>query len=470
MVAIHAHYDGKVIVPDEPLNSTNHHQNILVWGMGYALQPAAGSLTNNYSLVWSQVYYQVDGFARKYSPKPGVLGLIGAFLTWGMAQNTMVARGSGYVFQWQLAQQSAYTMRQLLTGLYGTTKDPDIYVTQVYHANSYDAYNALYNMETGSVSGGLPIQSSKIFVDEFAASSAMGSTGSTGTNVPAYGDDQTPVTTQSGQSSWVEDTLCLMKNANIQELAYWAMYDPYTLWSTAPWSFAGQALSWNAFWGVAFESSTKKASWSVLEPYYLNGSLVACGTSGFQPANFTPILTLTPANTDFTISQPVRVTWTAAEAASLTLNDGYDGTYACDIGDLLAGLGNLVPASCAFTNATAFSTAGNRTITLSATSVGGALSDRVPELRGVPAPPLTASIVDTAGKVRLVPFQASSLPFYTFSLLVPATGQFTLAVGSRYLTLADEAGAPLSDNGYSTLLDTSAILAAWASTPPWIPL
>ena len=76
------------------LNSTNRHQNVLLWGMAYSLYPVIGDTCNpsenNYSKVWTAVYQQVDSTSRQYSPHPGVLGLIGVDLA--MAMN-----GSGQV-------------------------------------------------------------------------------------------------------------------------------------------------------------------------------------------------------------------------------------------------------------------------------------------------------------------------------------------------------------------------------------
>ena len=99
-----------------------------------------------------------------------------------------------------------------------------------------------------------------------------------------------------------------------------------------------------------------------------------------------------------------------------------------------------------------------------------ALSSSVPNLAGIPAPPLTATVTDAAGNRRLIPFGGARDSIYEFATLIPATGRFTLEVTSGYLSLTDETGAPLAGNAYSSALDTSAIVNAWASTPPWTPL
>jgi hypothetical protein len=69
------------------------------------------------------------------------------------------------------------------------------------------------------------------------------------------------------------------------------------------------------------------------------------------------------------VGQPLRVTWTAAEAASLSINQGGDNTYACDTG---AGLtSGVASASCAYTNTSPFYTTGSQTVTITGTSAGG---------------------------------------------------------------------------------------------------
>jgi hypothetical protein len=93
-----------------------------------------------------------------------------------------------------------------------------------------------------------------------------------------------------------------------------------------------------------------------------------------------------------------------------------------------------------------------------------------PDLSGVPAPPVTASITDSSGNLRLVPFSGADGSTYNFAMLIPASGVFTLEVGSSHISLASDQGTQIAGNTYRTTLDSSAILGAWTSTPSWLPL
>ena len=127
---------------------------------------------------------------------------------------------------------------------------------QPYNANSWDLNAGLTSLSTGSVSDGLAPSVAKLFVVEIATSSSLDSTiaavssSSRANNVPSWGDWQTPTTTVSGQVQWLNNTLCTFSALGIQKMAYWSMYDPYTMWSTYPWQLSGQDLSWNAFLGT----------------------------------------------------------------------------------------------------------------------------------------------------------------------------------------------------------------------------
>jgi hypothetical protein len=227
----YANWVGKFI---QYLNSTNTHKNVLLWGMAYAFVPSTSDPTGTWSTTWQQVYYDVDQKARLYSPSPGVVGLVGTDLNFA-GPSGVILRNSGYTFDWQDLQQQAYTMRSLLTSVYGTTKDPDAYLMQIYQANSYDMYSALsYLINSTSVYQGIPVAASKISVVETATSSAMNSAPE-GTQIPSYGDQDTPVTTVSGQASWVQNDFCMFRSLGIQKTAYWALYDPYTMWTGSPW-------------------------------------------------------------------------------------------------------------------------------------------------------------------------------------------------------------------------------------------
>ena len=91
----------------------------------------------------------------------------------------MIARPSGgYDYSsdpitgWPAAQLKASTMHTLLTQVYQSSKDPDLYnMGQVYNANSWDLYNGLLALTTG---GSFPIPASKILVTELATLSSLG--------------------------------------------------------------------------------------------------------------------------------------------------------------------------------------------------------------------------------------------------------------------------------------------------------
>jgi hypothetical protein len=359
----YANWVGKFI---QHLNSTNAHNNVLLWGMAYAFVPARSDPGGTWSTTWQQVYYYVDRLARYYSPRPGVVGLVGSDLSFTNPSG-VVLRNSAYTFDWQSLQQQAYTMRSLLTSAYGYTKDPDAYLMQIYQANSYDMYSALWHLTNDtSVSQGIPVASSRISVVETATSSAM--TGPpNGTQIASYGDQNALVTTVSGQASWLQNDLCMLQSLGIQKIAYWALYDAYTTWTEYPWYLSGGGLSWSGFWGLSFEteSAGQKDSWSILRNYYLYGQL-SCPSSLIYAS---PILSLTPTSTYYTVGQPIRVTWTAAEAASLSVSQGGDSTYACDTGILLTG--GVASASCAYTNTVPFYSSGQQDITIIGASIGG---------------------------------------------------------------------------------------------------
>ena len=181
-------------------------------------------------------------------------------------------------------------------------------------------------------------------------------------------DAQTPTTTASGQSQWVSNVLCGYLSAGLSKLAYWSMYDPYTLWATSPWSQSGGTLAWDGFWGLAYEndgsgSFLAKPSWATLSSYYLNGSL-SCTAS--------PVVSLQADASYYTLAQPMQMSWTAAETHSLSLSQG-DGShsYSCITGRMIpysgSPQGSLV-GSCAHTNASPFNSTGNKTVTLTATN------------------------------------------------------------------------------------------------------
>ncbi len=357
------------------LNSTHQHWNVLVWGLAYSFGPYPGDPYGTYSTTWKLVYKAVDDIARQYSPAPGVLGLVGANLALnelnpsGRINNgTIFARGNGYSWDWENAQETAAVMRTLLTAAYGYQKDPDVYMLQIYHPNSYDLALSLNSLETSYHQGGLQVPASKIFVVEVATSSSLNSTPSGGNGIPYSGDSQTPTTTQAGLSQWLTNTLCVLRGASIYKTAYWSMYDPYTMWTDPPWSKTGQDLAWNGFWGLVYEDENygDKPAWSVLRSYYLNDTLNCAYPF---PSNATPLVSLTPSTSYYTVNQRVRVTWTAGEAATASLDRSHEGSYGCRPSQPNLISPTDIVGSCAYSDAAAFYTLGTQTVTFTGTNL-----------------------------------------------------------------------------------------------------
>ncbi|HSB13571.1 MAG TPA: hypothetical protein VLE22_03880 [Bryobacteraceae bacterium] len=357
------------------LNSTNPHNNVLLWGLAYSIAPVPGDTTGDWSTTWKLAYKKVDDYARMYSPHPSVLGLIGTNLYMDQLRpdgqpwdGFIYPRSQGYTWNWQEAQRMAKTMRDLLTSAYGTQKDPDIYMMQLYHPNSYDLLLHLSSLSSGYVANGIPAPVAKIFVVEFATSSSLNSPPN-GNNIPYYGDAQTPTTTVSGHSQWLNNTLCAYRSAGLQKYAYWSMFDPYTMWTGSPWYVTGQDLAWSGFWGLSFEpeASGDKPSWSLLSSFYLNGS-INCPSPG--QSNAPAVVSLTSSSNYYTVAQPVRLTWTAADVASFSLNRGHGASYSCSP-EQTGQVSSDVAGSCAYTDASAFSSTGSQTVTLTGYNVWG---------------------------------------------------------------------------------------------------
>jgi Carboxypeptidase regulatory-like domain len=97
-----------------------------------------------------------------------------------------------------------------------------------------------------------------------------------------------------------------------------------------------------------------------------------------------------------------------------------------------------------------------------------AASLTVASLAGVAAPALSISVVDSTGKIRVVPFRKTVGAVHEFTLLVPLAS-YSLHVSSPVANLASPDGAALTSAGYNTAIDTSVIPAALPSwLPPWL--
>jgi len=360
---------------------TPAHKNVLIWGLAWSVEPSFNEPLGSWSLKWQKAYKKLNDIARESSPSPGNLGLVGADLAQSMfvydpslydptdpgklwppqPAGDVLPRGGGYQWDWRDSQKTAKTMHDLLTSIYGGSKDPEAYLMQLYTANATDIQNALQSLTTnnGGDPSRLAVPANKIFAVEWATSSAIGNPydNPSGAAVAAIGDFQTPTTTAAGQSQWLTNAICAYRNAGINKYAYWAMYDPYTLFSTSPFNMTGQELAWWAFWGIVTDSGVDKPGWTALRNFYMTDP-----SSWSCPSPAPPVVSLVPTNNYFTISQPVRATWTAADVTSMSLDRSHAGSYSCVSGLQLSGTD--LAGSCAYTDATPFYTPGTQTVTL----------------------------------------------------------------------------------------------------------
>ena len=353
------------------INVTNGHKNVLVWGMEYALEPAVGSYCpapvnaatcNNYSLMVQLIYNGIHSAVAATNPPAGV-GLVGVDLGFGLNEandNIIVRPGAGYPYNWTSGQQTAYTVNQLL----GT--DPDIWLAQIYTANAGDMESGLSSLTTSNaVSGGKPIPISKIYVVESATSSALNSSPN-GTNLVSWGDANTPTTTTAGQDTWLNNVLCRLQIAGLTKYTYWSLYDPVALWTSFPWSESGVNLSWSGYWGLDYQSSGQKPSFSMLASYYKSNSLSCPLTLG--------TLAIVPESTFYTYNQPIRISFNQSDLNQYMLNGAptYGITYACGSGGQLASYGmnstSVADASCGFYDQVPTNTTGTVLLSLKAST------------------------------------------------------------------------------------------------------
>jgi hypothetical protein len=363
---------------------TPAHNNIVMWGVSFALGPAPGDPNNNYSKTWAKCSKKVADIVAARTPSTtGVLGLVAANLAFELLDassnvhdnTSILPRGAGYVWGWEMAQRRVKTMRDALTVEYGYTKDPDIYMLQLYNANSADLRTSLNSLLGGTVSGGLAPSLSKLFVVEFATSSSLQSAlfnsvnDSKGNDVPSWGDAQVPTTTVAGQAQWLNNTLCAFNGVGFQKMAYWSMYDPYAMWTGSPWLQTGQTLSWNGFWGLIYEGESygDKPSWSTLRNFYANGSLSCPITQNSS----VPILAILATSNYYTSAQPIRLYWNVGDNVSLAANSGHGSSFSCSDNQTTALSTSSLVGSCGFTDINPNYSIGPRTVSLTATSGAG---------------------------------------------------------------------------------------------------
>ncbi|SPF42106.1 hypothetical protein SBA4_2880001 [Candidatus Sulfopaludibacter sp. SbA4] len=374
------------------LCSTKGRRNVWAWSDFYALKPSGTiQVWDKYNYLAAYLYQAMDLSSRQhYSPAPGVVGLIAmSVLDFAVdlssAPTGMLVRdpSAGYPFTVTKAQQEASVMGWLLTSVYGTAKSPDLYSIQVYHPNSFDLFNALYDLTLVPGTGGIPLPPAQILVTEWATSTSLDPHGN---GIPSAGDSDDPTMTAAGQVNWVRNTLCALAGTGIQKLAHWNLYDPYTLFSTPPWYGSAAVpnasyLAWFGYWGLGYEQQSAgwKTVWgSVILPYYQNGVL-SCPSSLEYAI---PVVTLTPwgdypnytPGEYYTVGEPVRVSWTASDVAGLSTTAAggtVGGTYDCETISSVSASG-LATVSCGSSDLQPnFTQTGPGTLTITGTSVGG---------------------------------------------------------------------------------------------------
>jgi hypothetical protein len=317
------------------------HRNILFWGLNWSWDPVpypeARNDDGNSPEVWGRSYKGLDDAVKNANQTYAMQATVGVGLKmWFMdpapscvnpcppypqsrSVSTILPRpAGGYAWNYAESQIIAKRMRDELTLRYGFQKDPDYYMPQGYAPNTSDLRAALFALASGPVSGGISVPVSKMFIHEFAtSSSAADAPNGTSMLTASMEDSQLPSATLDGQSQWLKNALCAYTGLGINKFAYWAMYDPYELWSQTPWNLTGHGLAWQGFWGLINRAGTDKPSWAALTNYYKSNSL-SC------PAAPTPVLALKPEGDYYTIAQPLRVTWAAADVTSLRLNSYTD--------------------------------------------------------------------------------------------------------------------------------------------------
>jgi hypothetical protein len=304
--------------------------------------PDVGGLQNGWNVFFAAGYGPMAQLAHQTAAMPGV-GLIGVNMGWNFSANP-----DGFHYSWDFhqTQRAAKTITDM--GL----PAPDIYMLQLYHANSSDIASALQGLTGAPDPNGIAIPADRIFAVEFATSSSLAPT-PYGNQVASSGDANTPTTDLPGHSQWLNNALCAYQRAGLSKLGYFFLYDAYDFWSAPPFSQTGLALAWNGYWGLfpLPENQPAKPAWSVLSSFYLVGSpVLACADPPL------PILTLTANPAQVRAGQPFTLWWTAADVRSLSIDSG--------VGPVSGSLGSVT--------VTAPATPGNYNYTLTGTNTNGA--------------------------------------------------------------------------------------------------
>jgi|GEM_PF-1089934 len=351
------------------LTITNHHRNIVIWGVNW---PSAGPVSQdaNDPLVqfWKTAYPSILATVeRDAAPGPRPLLAVDADFN-GNSFTDVLPRLEGYVWDWQQTQTVARNFRQQV-GL-----APDLFSFQLFNANSADLKRNLQCVAgiansvcpVTPVEGGDAISPEKMVVTEFATSTSLEDPPA-GNRMVSYGDAQTPTTSNTGQARWLENTLCVLGSVGISKFAYFGLYDSASLWES-DYEASPSSVAWTGYWGLSseVESYGDKPSWQTFVSY----DPARPGGCGASPA---PVVAMRSDAAYYTIGDIAQISYTAADAARLEFNQPVDSSYSCDAVNHHALLADAaLVGSCAYTNALITDT--TDTLTLTGTNPGASMA------------------------------------------------------------------------------------------------
>lgn len=285
------------------------HRNIIAWGFIYGFGPApgVGGAVNTWNTFFQSAYGRFHKLAKTWAPSPG-LGQVAINLA-----PPVEALPDGYHYRWDMAKAQRQAKVLLDMGL----PEPDIYMLQLFNANSQDLARDLKILTGPPVDrDSITIPASKILAVEFGNSSSLASP-PYGMNVAGVGDAFAPSLTLEGQAQWLTNTLCAFQNTGVKKLGHWTLIDAHDFWEREPFKFAGAILAWNGYWGLLANdmNALPKPAFKVLFDYYLNGTL-ACS----QPA--VPVVALMADKENIFVGEPLTLTWTMTDVSYAEINQG----------------------------------------------------------------------------------------------------------------------------------------------------
>ena len=336
------------------------HMNILMWGFAFALGPVpdVGGSASSWNAFFASAYSNMYSLAHSTAPAPG-LGLMAIDIGWGASPDP-----NGYDYSWDAAraQRAAKVVLDL------QLPEADIYMLQLYNANSSDLQRDLATLTQTQQPNGIQIAASKILAVEFATSSSLASA-PYGNQVASSGDSNTPTFDLNGQAAWLTNTLCAFRNVGIGKLAYWGLYDAYDFWQAAPFCFGVQDLAWNGYWGLLPlpEGYGAKPSWTVLTSFYMFRTL-NCSSPPAPDVSLTSNVSSVPSGKSFTL------TWTASDTSYMSIDQGV-GQVTTSLGSktIIAGSPGTVTYTLTATNGGQVSTA-SATVVITDPTAGPAVA------------------------------------------------------------------------------------------------